>query len=150
MLADMPQGFTAYQLTLHIKSPIQIGVGKLGDCSFAAGFYIYTGSAKRNIESRLARHLKKYKKLRWHIDYLTVHTLVEVVQVTRSHQSECTLNQAVDGIVLVNGFGSSDCHNRCSSHLRYLGDFLPVASCLDLETHISKWHWFSRMGCEKI
>jgi Uri superfamily endonuclease len=132
MLANMPTDFTAYQLTLHIKRPIQISVGKLGDCFFAAGYYIYTGSAKRNIESRLERHLKKYKKLRWHIDYLTVHPLVEVVQVTRSHQSECTLNQAVEGTVLVSGFGSSDCQNRCSSHLRYLGDYLSGASSLDL------------------
>ena len=34
------------------------------------GIYIYTGSAKKNIDSRIKRHLSNSKKLHWHIDYL--------------------------------------------------------------------------------
>ena len=33
------------------------------------GFYIYVGSAQKNLKQRVARHLRKEKKKHWHIDY---------------------------------------------------------------------------------
>jgi len=110
-----------YQLRIDVDQPIRVQVGCLGDFLFPAGRYVYTGSAKRNIDARIARHLCKDKTLRWHIDWLLSASDVKVVAVRRFAEEECVLNQKGRGKVLVPGFGSSDCRNGCGSHLRYLG-----------------------------
>jgi len=110
-----------YQLRIDVKRPIRLRVGRLGHFLFPAGRYVYTGSAKRNLEARIARHLRKEKALRWHIDWLLSASAVKVTAVTRSGEGECALNQMVVGRVVVQGFGASDCRNGCGSHLRYLG-----------------------------
>ncbi len=62
--------FITYQLTIHLKNKVTLTIGKLGTFEFPAGHYIYTGSAKKNIEARINRHLSQQKSLKWHIDYL--------------------------------------------------------------------------------
>ena len=47
----------------------RVRVGKLGEFFFD-GTYVYVGSAQRG-EARIWRHLRKHKKKKWHIDYLT-------------------------------------------------------------------------------
>ena len=111
---------TSYQLRINVEKPVRIRVGRLGLFLFPAGRYVYTGSAKRNLEARIARHLRKEKALRWHIDWLLSASGVKVATVKRSSESECILNQKVVGIVVVPGFGASDCRNGCGSHLHYL------------------------------
>ena len=98
----------AYQLHIHLQRPASIEVGKLGAFTFPAGRYIYTGSAKRNLEARIQRHLSKQKRLRWDIDYLLVHPDVQVHRVQRSTREECRLNQKTTGTIIVTGFGASD------------------------------------------
>lgn len=112
----------SYQLRIDVARPVRITVGRLGRFLFPAGRYVYSGSAKRNIDARLARHLRKEKAMRWHIDWLLASSGVRVVSVVRSGEAECTLNQKIKGIILVPGFGSSDCRSGCGSHLRYLGE----------------------------
>lgn len=109
-----------YQLHIHLSRSITIPVGALGNCHFPAGKYLYTGSARRNMEARIRRHCSKNKKLRWHIDYLLRHSAASVVSVTRSTTPECKLNQAVAGEIPVPGFGASDCRNGCISHLKLI------------------------------
>ena len=70
-----------YQLKIKIKQNITQTIGALGECSFPKGDYIYTGSAMKNLKSRIARHRRKDKKLRWHIDYLLNHPEVELLEV---------------------------------------------------------------------
>lgn len=111
----------SYQLRIDVKRPVRICVGRLGCFLFPSGRYVYTGSAKRNLEQRIARHLRKEKVLRWHIDWLLSAPGVRVTAVERSGAGECVLNQQSAGRVVVPGFGASDCRNRCRSHLRYLG-----------------------------
>jgi Uri superfamily endonuclease len=111
----------SYQLWIALRQPLSIEVGRLGLRHFPAGVYVYTGSARRNLEARIARHMRKDKTLRWHIDYLLAAPGVELVCVGRSARGECALNQATGGAVLVQGFGASDCRKACGSHLRYLG-----------------------------
>jgi Uri superfamily endonuclease len=41
---------------------VVIGIGKLGPGEFPAGEYIYTGSGKRNIQAKVARHFSRAKK----------------------------------------------------------------------------------------
>ncbi len=111
----------SYQLAIDVKRPVRIRIGRLGHFLFPAGRYVYTGSAKRNLEARIARHLRKEKALRWHIDWLLAVPGVKVAAVKRSCEVECVLNQRVVGTVVVPGFGASDCRNGCGSHLRFLG-----------------------------
>jgi Uri superfamily endonuclease len=111
----------SYQLFIRVHKACDIQVGKLGSFHFPAGKYVYTGSARKNIEARVRRHLAREKKLRWHIDYLLTAPNVEVYDSKMFTGEECALNQAVSGSVLVKGFGASDCKNRCGSHLKYTG-----------------------------
>ena len=115
----------AYALVLHLERKEEITVGKLGTFAFPAGYYLYAGSAlgRGGLEARLARHRRRAKKLRWHIDYLLEHArLVEVWSTASTDRLECLWAQAAlelpGGEIPVPGFGSSDC--RCPSHLIYL------------------------------
>lgn len=109
---------TTYQLTIEIAAPVSCTVGRLGTALFPAGRYVYTGSAKRALEARIARHLRSDKTLRWHIDYLLASPGVRIVDVQRSTRPECVLNQQVKGTVAMRGFGASDCVNGCGAHLK--------------------------------
>ena len=73
---DAPQ---TYQLIIHVKRSIMVQVGKLGRFHFPAGYYVYTGSAKKGMKNRLARHQSESKKMHWHIDYLLANKNVKIV-----------------------------------------------------------------------
>jgi Uri superfamily endonuclease len=113
-----------YQLLIELSVAVRLQIGHLGRFEFPAGLYVYTGSAKRHLASRVARHLAKRKRLRWHVDVLLASGAARVVAVRLSRRAECALNRASPGSVLVPRFGASDCRARCGSHLKYLG---PVA-----------------------
>jgi Uri superfamily endonuclease len=115
-----PKNHISYQLHIRVHKNIRIVAGALGQCNFSAGHYIYTGSAKRNMDTRIKRHLSDEKKLRWHIDYLLIHPDVEVTSVDTFEKEECLLNQQVDGEIPAPGFGASDCRRHCGAHLKYL------------------------------
>lgn len=117
---DAP-AFATYQLRIRVEKPLRLAIGRLGSFDFPAGDYVYTGSARRHLEARIARHLRKEKTLRWHIDYLLVAPGVAVTEVVRSDADECALNQATAGRVQLPGFGASDCKHGCGGHLKYLG-----------------------------
>ncbi len=110
-----------YQLIIRVARPVDVVVGWFGAYTFPAGAYVYTGSARRNLEARVARHLRQEKTPRWHIDYLLMAPGVTVREVRRSEIDECALNQATAGTIPVPGFGASDCRRGCGSHLKYLG-----------------------------
>jgi Uri superfamily endonuclease len=110
----------SYQLVLELERPVRCAIGRLGVFDFPAGRYVYTGSAKRGLEARIARHLRSTKTLRWHVDYLVGTPGVRVTRVVRSSRHECRLNQASPGVVLIPGFGASDCRAGCGAHLKYL------------------------------
>lgn len=104
-----------------LERPTCLAIGRLGVFEFPAGRYVYTGSARRNLEARIARHRRTEKALRWHIDWLLAAPAARIVSVRRSHEPECALNRKAGGRVLAAGFGASDCSAGCDSHLRYLG-----------------------------
>jgi Uri superfamily endonuclease len=114
-------GAVSYQLQIRLTAPVRLAIGKLGTFDFPAGRYVYTGSARRNLEARIARHLRQEKRLRWHIDYLLASPRASVVAVERSDRPECRWNQQGHGHILIPKFGASDCHQGCGSHLQYLG-----------------------------
>jgi len=108
----------SYILLLHLETDSTIKVGRLGDIVFQKGWYLYAGSAKRNLKKRLARHMRKRKNLFWHIDYLReAADRCIPIPVRSSTPLECPmakrLGEISDWSVLA--FGSSDCH--CNTHL---------------------------------
>ncbi len=111
---------SGYILVIRVKRDFSTKVGALGEVEFKKGYYMYVGSAKRI--SRVCRHFKKEKKLKWHIDYLTVEA--EVVCAYLFDKEECELSKMLskeyEGI---RGFGCSDC--KCKTHL-YYSEKLPV------------------------
>ncbi len=111
----------SYRLLIWLEPPVAVRVGALGLRNFRAGLYCYTGSARRNPLARLQRHLRRDKRLRWHIDYLLSVPEARVVDVEVQRLPECALNQSVGGQMPVPGLGASDCAAACGSHLRYLG-----------------------------
>jgi Uri superfamily endonuclease len=131
----MKNCFTSYQLIIEISEELNIKIGRLGTFTFPAGQYIYTGSAKKNIEQRIARHLKKEKKVRWHIDYLTVHPSVQIIEVRRSDKNECSLNKKTKGTIAVPGFGASDCRKACGSHLKFIAAKVDIKQQPNQECH---------------
>lgn len=117
-----------YQLWIAVSMPLQIQIGRLGRYAFPPGEYVYTGSARRNLPARLARHLSGQKKLRWHIDYLLNAPGVGVLNTRTFPEPECDVNRAAPGEVLIMRFGASDCRAGCGSHLKFLGSpIIPVA-----------------------
>lgn len=115
------QAATVYQLDIVLTADRMIAVGRLGEFLFPAGRYVYTGSARRNLDARVRRHLSRDKKQRWHVDYLLMAELAEVVGVRLFEDGECAVNQATEGVVVAPGFGASDCRSGCGSHLKYRG-----------------------------
>lgn len=110
-----------YQLLIEVATPVRVCIGRLGTFDFSAGLYIYTGSALRNFEARVRRHLSTEKKMHWHIDYLLAAPGVRVREVRRYDEAECIVNQRTVGEITVKNFGASDCRAGCGSHLKYLG-----------------------------
>lgn len=111
-----------------MPEPLQFQVGRLGQCSFPPGCYIYTGSARRHLAARLARHRSRNKRLHWHIDYLLAAPRVLIQQTRTFEAAECTVNRETPGIILIPRFGASDCRAGCGSHLKYLGDAFSQAA----------------------
>lgn len=121
----------AYQLLIRIEETVSIEIGALGQFDFPAGFYLYTGSALKNLSQRVGRHRRHDKKQHWHIDYLLANKNARIVELKlfpSEIKIECELNQkALDlpgAYVPVRGFGSSDCR-QCPAHLIGLGKSLP-------------------------
>jgi len=108
-----------YQLRIRLRRAATVEVGSLGRCRFAAGWYVYSGSAQNGLAQRVGRHLRRDKRKRWHIDYLLAAAdRVEPFVLPGAGVSECELHRELSGgTVPIRGFGSSDC--RCPSHLAY-------------------------------
>ncbi len=114
----------AYIAVFHLSTQQGIQVGKLGCFEFQAGVYLYTGSAQRNRDARLERHARQEKPLRWHIDYLSIHTqMLGAIVVPGPREQECALAAALGGLyeLVIPRFGASDC--RCPGHLFFAQAF---------------------------
>ncbi len=109
----------SYQIFFTFNTSVDLQIGKLGKFIFPKGNYVYTGSAKKNIDQRLKRHQIKNKKRHWHIDYLLNRDECKIQKIIKSDLDECTLNQTTSAKVIVPGFGASDCINGCISHLKF-------------------------------
>ena len=112
--------YKSYQIHIYLKYKTKITIGRFGTYIFPKGFYIYTGSAIKNIKSRIQRHLSNKKKNYWHIDHFIKSNNAKILEIKKFHVSECKLNKQVVGSIICKGFGSSDCKNYCGSHLKLI------------------------------
>ena len=120
-MPSTPKRLVSYQLLIDVPRAVHCAIGRAGVFDFPAGRYVYTGSARRHLEARIARHLRPEKKAHWHIDYLLAAPGVTVAAVRRSAIDECRLNRNSPGSVPVPGFGATDCRACCGAHLKFLG-----------------------------
>lgn len=126
-MTEPPSAASTYQLLIFLAATVTVQVGRFGCFTFSAGYYCYTGSARRNLAARVRRHCSRDKRLRWHIDYLLAADGARVVATRTMSQHECAVNAALPGELPILGFGSSDCRAGCGSHLKYWGS-APLAA----------------------
>ncbi len=106
-----------YALFLRLEEEKEIEVGALGEKSFSPGLYVYAGSARNSVESRLERHFSPGKSIHWHIDYFSrVAEPFDYFILPEGSEYECVISGILEEIgESVENFGSSDCD--CKSHL---------------------------------
>jgi sugar fermentation stimulation protein A len=108
----------SYLLILRLPADTEVRIGSLGYVRLRSGFYVYVGSARKNLSQRIKRHRRLRKKFFWHIDFLrAVSEFLVALPVRSEDDLECDLVGAIGSIADWSqpGFGSSDCH--CASHL---------------------------------
>jgi len=96
----------------------RVKIGALGIVDIQEGSYCYVGSAMNGLDQRIARHMSKKKKVRWHIDHLTMGCGNIEAYEALGHIAECDLCAIVQkngGKGTIKGFGCSDC--GCFTHL---------------------------------
>ncbi|MGQ4832849.1 MAG: GIY-YIG nuclease family protein [Candidatus Asgardarchaeia archaeon] len=154
----------AYVLLIKLSEKISLNY-KGSEYELRDGLYIYVGSAigyKNAIEKRVARHIRKDKKVFWHVDRITSIPQSEVLGffVIMSHDKiECDVSQRLfksgNLSVPLPRFGASDCKLGCPAHfyycknhtytecIRFLSDVLlklnkPVLFCRPIDNAFSR------------
>jgi len=128
----------SYILILRLPARKYIEIGKLGRLQFKAGYYLYAGSAQKNLTQRLERHRREGKNLFWHVDYLRAQAEFHwALPIRTCDDLECELASALKKIAgwEVPCFGSSDC--SCNSHL-----FGMAKDPLHSPEFIALWQYF--------
>jgi len=127
---DIPKDPGSYALIIALSKSHTLQVGRLGECNFLPGNYMYLGSARGagGIKGRLGRHLRAGKRMHWHIDYLRAvgdvaafFYHIDRINISPLINVECAWSQtmaALPGVSIpVAGFGASDCRAGCPAHL---------------------------------
>jgi len=107
-----------YLFIMKLSRKSQITIGSLGTLTFDKGYYVYVGSAMKNLTQRIERHKRQRKQMHWHIDYLRQKAAYHAsLPIRATANLECDLAQSVEKIAdsSIAQFGSSDC--KCGSHL---------------------------------
>jgi Uri superfamily endonuclease len=133
----------SYALYLYLNKTRRIRIGKLGGSNFQKGDYVYVGSAfgPGGLAARIGRHLRRQKRLHWHIDKLLEHAQVRGIIYTTApdsveHEWSQRLSRMPSATVPMKGFGASDCRERCGSHLIRLDSGISVAR---MQRHLARW-----------
>ena len=108
----------AYVLAIELSIQVAVSLRGKPSALLPPGLYLYCGSAKGpgGLRGRLARHMRRGKSIRWHIDVLTEGGTV-LGAWTFPGGDECDLITGLSHLpVAIKGFGNTDCR-RCTSHL---------------------------------
>jgi sugar fermentation stimulation protein A len=114
----------SYLMIFYNDFPFKKEIGALGEREFKKGYYVYVGSALNALDQRIKRHLRRNKKIRWHLDYISpVEMKIEKVYPIRRHDRieeklARSLLEICDGFI--RGFGASD--SNVPSHLFYFSE----------------------------
>jgi sugar fermentation stimulation protein A len=125
------------------EKPFKVMIGRLGQAQIEKGLCLYTGSALgrggSSIEKRVSRHYRKNKRIKWHVDFLTVRPEIVVkmaVCLESSERFECRISQLIISKLhakpLVLRAGATDC--SCDGHLlflRFTDDINKILSILE-------------------
>ncbi len=76
-----------YFLLIRNKKKFPLTIRKK-EYFFPCGFYIYVGSAQKNLKQRIERHIRREKKKHWHIDYLLEFTKIIEVRILTDQPKE--------------------------------------------------------------
>lgn len=113
-----------YVIHLRMARCRSLHIGKLGILNFKPESYLYVGSAQGKASTslgyRLARHESPKKHQRWHIDYLLGASEVLAFHfIISSKRMECNIAKRLSILIpcQYKGFGSSDCLQKCGTHL---------------------------------
>jgi Uri superfamily endonuclease len=111
-----------YAVIVYVKNDVSVNIGAIGKKTFSKGHYAYIGSSQNNLEKRVQRHLRRNKRLFWHIDYLLNNDNAKVAKVfylQADKTKECEIaNMLREQCEAITSFGCSDCY--CTSHLFHL------------------------------
>ena len=126
----------SYLLLMLLPKEERITIGQQGELLFPKGYYVYVGSALHGLEQRIHRHLKKEKKLYWHIDYfLQKASIVDVFYKESIVRQECEIaHHFASYVPSIPSFGCSDC--SCLSHL-FTGPYEQIQQRIE-ELHIQR------------
>ena len=127
-LLDVPWSFLktrmedkgAYILVMEIPKACNIAIGSIGRVDVNPGYYLYAGSGMNGLSSRISRHLRKKKKLHWHVDFLRqVAGKVKAYPIRTPQYIEEELVLALEQVFspVLHGFGASD--SNLGTHLFY-------------------------------
>jgi sugar fermentation stimulation protein A len=125
-LLEIPWGFLrrevsdrgSYLLLVHLPRRRRLEVGCLGRLGFPKGWYVYVGSAMQGLTKRIERHVRRRKRVHWHMDYLReAADRVIPLPIRSSARQECQVAEALAELLAPGppGFGCSDC--ACPTHL---------------------------------
>ena len=111
-----------YGLLLYLPARRLLAAGRLKPQGYSRGWYVYVGSARGpgGVAARVAHHLRRQPRPRWHLDYLRPWVRprqVWAAPCTREHLWAGLLADLPGASLPAVGFGASDC--RCSAHLIY-------------------------------
>lgn len=124
---EIPALSGGYILVIDLAEPVVVTVGRGAPQALAPGRYLYCGSAKGpgGLRARVARHMRRGKPIRWHVDHLTERGAVIGAWIFPG-EKECALAAKLSHLpVPISGFGSSDCR-RCASHLFVWPEGVPL------------------------
>lgn len=112
-----------YTIVIQNDAHEKIQVGQWGPLDLISGYYLYVGSAlgPGGVAARVARHCRRSKPFRWHIDYITAVAAPIAAWYYHSsakleHRWAAKLQRSAQ-LSHIERFGSSDC--RCATHLFY-------------------------------
>lgn len=101
-----------YLLVLYNAEAFTKEIGALGEREFKPGYYVYVGSALKGLDNRIKRHMRKNKKIHWHLDYVfPFHMNKEkIFKIVTGKNIERALAREISKIcrAYIPGFGSSD------------------------------------------
>ena len=119
----------AYVLVIDLNKNHSIHLKSLGNLKFKRGTWLYIGSAmgngSTNLENRLRRHFRSKKTIHWHIDHLldSDSKIRCSIWSESLYLVECDIAKSIENLDGMEkgprGFGSSDCKNKCWTHLYY-------------------------------